>query len=341
MPGMDGVQFISRVAERGLASAVVIASGLDSKVVAAVKAIGESHGIQLLGAVEKPLTARRVTELLASYRRPPGGATSGAEVSMTAAEVASALAEGRITTVFAPVVDLTECRVSGAEAAGRLAHPTKGQVVPDAFVPVLGAGGVLPYVEAVLEEACALLRRCAAVGLRIGIGLDLPPAVLGDATLADRLAEVVHRAGVDPAQVTCEVAAHVLSDAPPAALDVMTRLRVKNFGLALDRFGTRRPPTARLAHIPCTLVKIDGSLVGGAASGPQRELLEETLDAAQSLDIPVLADGCESEADFDLAVELGFRYAQGGFLGGPVTAARLLELAGSWKPPGAGGPEAL
>lgn len=338
MPGMDGVQFISRVAERGLASAVVIASGLDSKVVAAVKAIGESHGIQLLGAVEKPLTGRRVAELLGSYRRPPAGATSGAELSVTTAEVVSALSEGGITTLFAPVVDLTECRVSGAEAAGRWAHPTKGPVGPETFLPVLSSDGLLPYVEAVLEDACAVVRRCAEAGLRMGIGVDVPPRILGDHTLADRLTEAVRKGGVDPGDVTCEVAAHLLSDAPPAALDVMTRLRVKGFGLALDGFGTRRPPTARLAQIPCTLVKIDGNLVGGAASGPPRELLEETLDVAQSLDIPVLADGCENEADFDLAVELGFRYAQGGFLGGSLTADGLVELAGSWKPPGAGGP---
>ena len=75
MPGMDGVEFIRRVAERGLASAVVIASGLDRRVLSAVQSVSEGYGLQVLGAVEKPLTARRLGELLAAYRPPPRGTT--------------------------------------------------------------------------------------------------------------------------------------------------------------------------------------------------------------------------------------------------------------------------
>lgn len=337
MPGMDGVQFINRVAERRLASAVVIASGLDAKVVAAVKAIGESHGVQLLGAVEKPLTSRRVAELLGSYRRPPAQGTRYPGTPVTTAEVVAALAERRMATLFAPVVDLAQCRVSGAEAWGRWAHPTKGSVPPEDFLAVLDADGQLRYVEGVLADGCALVRRCAAAGVQVGVGLDVPGPVLGDLGLVDRLADAVRAAGVDPGQVTCEVAADLLADAPRAALNAMTRLRVKGFGLALDGFGRRGPAPKRLRDIPFTLVKVDASLVAGAASGPRRELLEETLTAAQSLDAPVLADGCASEADFDLAVDLGFRFAQGGIVGGPLRPGELVELSGRWAPPGDGG----
>ena len=68
MPGMDGVEFIRHVAEGELAGAVIIASGLDAKVIQAVRSVSEGYGLQVLGAVEKPLTARRLGELLAAYR---------------------------------------------------------------------------------------------------------------------------------------------------------------------------------------------------------------------------------------------------------------------------------
>lgn len=335
MPGMDGVEFIRGVAERGLASAVVIASGLDSKVLGAVKTIGEAHGLQVLGALEKPLTARRLADLLASYRRQPCRPSPGAEVSVTTEEVVAAFTDGHMATLFEPTVDLTECRVSGAEAVGRWVHPTKGPVGSETFLPVLAAEGLLlRYSESMLEDACAAWRRCRAAGLRVGIGIDVAPGTLGDVTLADRFAGTVRDGGGEPSQVTFEVTEHTLPGAPPVALDVLTRLRVKGFGLSLDHFGTRRPPPDRLAHIPFTQVKIDGSLVSGAAAGQERlALLEEALDAAQALNIPVAAGGCETDADFDLVAEMGFRYAQGSFIGGAMTADELADRASGWRPP--------
>ena len=68
---MDGVEFIRHVAEGELAGAVIIASALDAKVIHAVRAVGEGYGLQVLGAIEKPLTARRLGELLATYRPRP------------------------------------------------------------------------------------------------------------------------------------------------------------------------------------------------------------------------------------------------------------------------------
>jgi CheY-like chemotaxis protein len=76
MPEMDGVEFIRQVAEQQLASAVLIVSALDRAVVHAVEALTEAFGLELLGAIEKPLTARRLTEALGSYR-PQRAAQSG------------------------------------------------------------------------------------------------------------------------------------------------------------------------------------------------------------------------------------------------------------------------
>jgi len=338
MPGMDGVQFIRRVAERGLASAVVIASGLDSKVLGAVMTIGEAHGLQLLGAIEKPLTARRLGEVMASYRRQPARHEGVAHVCVTTEEVVTAVAEGRMATLFEPAVDLRECRVSAAEAVRRWDHPTKGSIPSAAFVPVLAQEGLLlRYVEDMLDDVCAAVTRWRAAGLGIGIWLDVVPATLGDVSLADRFLDRLRGGGADPSQVTCEVTERSLAGAPPAALDVMTRLRVKGFGLALDHFETRRSPPDRMAQIPFTQVKIDASLVSGAAAErDQRVLLEETFDVAQSLDLPVVATGCETEADFDLVVEMGFRFAQGPIIGEAMTADQLVDCAATWRPPTAG-----
>ena len=335
MPEMDGVEFISRVAQQGLASAVVVASGLDSKVLAAVTSIGEAHGLQLLGAVEKPLTARRLGELLAAYRRHPAArAGGGAQLAVSPAELTAALTAGHIGVEFEPVVDLTEGRVVGAEAVGRWTHPAKGTIPAGVFFPAFAAEDLPRYTEAVLTSAGSAAADCRAAGAAITIGVDLSTAVLAETAVADRVRAIVEGRGAGTSQVTCEVPERSLAEAPQVALDTLTRLRVKGFGLALDHFGARRVPAERLARIPFTEVKVDASLVAGASEERQRMvLLEETLDRARDLGAPVVACGCDSEADFDLVVEMGFRFAQGPFVGAAMGAPALVEWAGSWAPP--------
>lgn len=338
MPAMDGVQFISRVAEHGLASAVIIASGLDTKVLAAVKAIGESHGVTLLGAVEKPLTPRRLSELLATYRRHPVATPAAGGVSVSPAEVAAAIAGRQLRVAFDPAVDLGECRVSGAEAVVYWDHPSKGRLPSGVFLPVVVAEGLLPtYAETVLDEVSAAVTSCRSAGHPVTIGVDVGTAALGDVALADRFVETLRRRGVTPSDLTCEVSEHTLPEAPTAALDAMTRLRVKGFGLALDHLGARRLSPERLAQIPFTQAKVDAALVAGASCEPRRRaLLEETLDMARSLAGTVVATGCACEADFDLVVELGFDQAQGPFVGTALEPAALVDVATGWRPPPAG-----
>jgi CheY-like chemotaxis protein len=68
MPGMDGVEFFRHVSERSLETAVVIASGLDEAVVQSAEAIARGYGIEVLGVIRKPLTARRLLEVVSLYR---------------------------------------------------------------------------------------------------------------------------------------------------------------------------------------------------------------------------------------------------------------------------------
>ena len=115
MPGMDGVELIRHVGERDIATAVIISSQLDPKLVHAVEALTESYGLDLLGAIEKPLTARRLAELLAAHRREPAGRSGDdRSTTVTAADVAEALDDKRVVVRFRPMVDLATGSVSGA-----------------------------------------------------------------------------------------------------------------------------------------------------------------------------------------------------------------------------------
>jgi EAL domain-containing protein (putative c-di-GMP-specific phosphodiesterase class I)/DNA-binding SARP family transcriptional activator len=336
MPGMDGVEFIRHVAEGELADALIIASALDAKVIHAVRAVGEGYGLQVLGAIEKPLTARRLGELLATYRplSRPASRTADGGPPVTVFEVETALAEGRITFHLQPAVDVSTGTVGAADAVPRWCEPGRGWLPPSTFVPVLERAGRLADLAARgLELACAHLRDLTRAGLELAVSVDLAPDDLHDPGLADRAAAVARAAGVVPARLTFELDERAFRNAPGPALGVLTRLRVKGFGVSLDGFGTGHAAADRLRSVPLTEVKLAPALVSGAAADPQRaRALEEAVDVARGLGVVIIGDGCASDDDLGLLLALGCDRVQGVCIADAMTGDQLVEWVAGWDP---------
>ena len=346
MPGMDGVEFVTRVAESNLASAVIIASGLEAGVLRAVETIGESHGLHVLAALEKPLTARRLGDALRQYTRFNRERTNNVDSEpVSREELRDALTSGELTAQFEPRVDLTTGAVSSAQAGGCW-HGSDGSPIPSSvFVPALAQEGLLlAYVERLVGDSCALLDETRQASLdvhgTVRVAVNVSPLPLADASLADRVIQMVQSRGQDPRRFVCEVNDVALARAPATALQVLTRLRVKGFGLAMNYTGAGPSWTNQLDRVPVSELKLDRCLVSGAAADPKRfAMLESVLASAQDMRLPVVADGCDSRADFDTLVALGCTEAQGQFIAEPMPAADMLTWAlTGYRPDGPGVP---
>ena len=335
MPGMDGVEFIRHIAERELASAVIISSAMEPKVVHSVEALVEAYGLQLLGAIEKPLTARQLGALLAAHQRDPAPRTGGEErAAVTAADVTGALHGGRMVALFRPAVDLATGSVSGAETAPGWHDPVTGWIGPAAFMGVLEAEGLVGrYTEHVFDLACAHAREFARAGLDIDVKVPVPARGLGDPGLADRFAEIARERDADPRRIVCGIGHHALKrDA--AGLAALVRLRLKGFGVSVEDIGTAHTSAEQLASLPLTAIKIAATVVSGAAGDARRiAALEEALDLARGLGLAAGAAGCDSAADFGLLQQLGCRHAEGAFIADAMAGEELVAWAGRWSPP--------
>lgn len=334
MPGMDGVEFVARVAESNLACAMVIASGLEMKVLRAVEAIGASHGLHVLAALEKPLTARRLGEVLRQYTRFNSERASQAVAApVTGDEVRDALESGELTAQFEPRIDLTTGAMSSAEACGLWPGPDGCPIPPSVFVPVLTRDGLLlSYVERLVAKSCELLDEAGRAGLdgpaplRVAVNVSLLP--LADAPLADRFVQMVQSRGQDSRRFVCEVDDVDLARAPATTFSVLTRLRVKGFGLSMSHSGAGPSWTHQLDRVPVSELKLARRLVAGAAGDPKRlAALEAELASARDMVLPVVADGCDSRADFDSLLALGCSEVQGRFVAEPMPAADTVAWA--------------
>lgn len=332
MPGMDGVEFVTRVAEANLACSVVIASGLESNVLRAVEAIGSGHGLNVLAALPKPLTARRLGEVLSQYTRLNRAGDQAEKAVVDGAELQEAFESGDLRAQFEPRIDLTTGAFSSAEVSGRWPDPGGIPVPSSVLIPAVAREGLLlPFVESLVEASCAFLDEVEQAGLDgdglVRVALDISPLIL-DASLADRLSNMVHDGNGDPRRFVCQLDEAALNRAPPTSLAILTRLRVKGFGLSITHSGVGPSWTNQLRRVPVTELKLERSLVSGASSDPKRfQVLEAAVASARDSGLPAVADGCDAQVDFDMLLSLGCSEAQGAWVAKPVEAAAAVAWA--------------
>ena len=335
MPGMGGMEFIRLVGEAGIPVSVILASSHERALIASVGTMTKAYGINLLGAIEKPVTPQKLETLIRLHRPLVTAAPQAARVVFSEAEISAALAAGQFEAFFQPKVDLATASVTGAEALAYWRHPRHGLVSPYAFVPALEASGRIDELTWImLRQAAAACRGWCADGLDITVSVNLSLGSLASVGLADRITELVRAQRLEPRQMVLEVTETIAMTHLARALENLARLRIKGFGLSIDDYGTGYSSMQHLLHIPFTELKIDQSFVASAVEKDScRVFLESSLDIARKLGLKAVAEGVETRAVWDLLVRLNCDVAQGYFIARPMAAAQIPDWAAEWTPP--------
>jgi EAL domain-containing protein (putative c-di-GMP-specific phosphodiesterase class I) len=334
MPGMDGMEFLRRVGEAGEGTSVIIASALESRLVASVATMSEAYGITLLGVLAKPLTPEKLSAVIELHRRariPPRSAGPG----LTLDDIGAGLRNDEFEAFYQPKVELATGEIKGLEALARWRHKSHGLLTPEAFVKPLEEGGrINELMWIMLRKSAEACRTWRASGLDATVSVNVSAWSLSDVHLADRIAELVREQGLEPRQMVLEITESAATTHLGAALENLARLRLKGFGLSIDDYGTGYSSMQQLTRIAFTELKIDQSFVAKAATQrTARVILESSLRMARSLKITSVAEGVETRADFDLLRALECDMAQGYFIARPMAGADLLGWAHEWKLP--------
>lgn len=333
MPGMDGVEFLRHVSERSVDTAIVIASGLDDGVLRAAETTARAYGLQVLGAVRKPLTARRLLEVVGLHRPlvPRGRSPEATETNAWTA----ALRAGEITVPLLPRVDLQRGRPAGLQARAWRGASGHGPVDAATDLASTDATDVAVAVaEHVLDVACEALLELDDAAVGIDATLVVPPAACADLELADRLAVRAREGGIDPRRLCIALPREPELEVNATQLDVLTRLRVRGFGLALDGFTAGEATVGGPEGLPLTEVMLARDAVTGAAAagaGQRAEALEATIRALRERGVRVVADGCDTAAERDLVAQFGADRAQGRAVGPPLSVGQLAGWAGATR----------
>ena len=237
-----------------------------------------------------------------------------------------AVEERQLRVHYQPIVSLRTGQVVGAEALVRWAHPLRGMVQPDHFIPVAEESGlIIGLGRFVLAEACAQLRAWQAELPRLRMSVNVSARELQDPNYVSTVEAVCQSFGVDPGRLTFEVTEHVMvSD--ERALDALRELRALGARIAVDDFGTGYSSLSCLRDLPIDTLKIAKPFVDRLArSVDDRALATSVVGLARSLRLDTVVEGIERLDQADIMCDAGCVSGQGFLFSRALPAEEFLD----------------
>ena len=327
MPEMDGVEMIRRFGQSGFRGGLILMSGADEQLLTTVGKLAQLQGLTVLGQIHKPATPQNMHGLLRQSasapvdRRPPSIGSV-----MTPEAIRAGIARQEFSVWLQPKVNAVTLAPEGVEALARWRQADGSLVPPDLFIVVAERSGIIDELSGVLL-ATALHEgaRLHAAGFPLKLSINLSALWLDDLNLPDLMARSTQAVKLTPADIILEVTETGVTKDVAIALDVLTRLRLKGFGLSIDDFGIGYSSFEQLGRIPFTEMKLDRSFVNrGTQDSAARAILESSMAMAKKLELITVAEGVETEAELELMRDLGCDNVQGYLIAKPMPLDELL-----------------
>lgn len=245
-----------------------------------------------------------------------------------------ALGEGALFLDYQPRIDMTDGRILGVEALVRWRHAEHGIVPPAEFIGLAEESGlILPLGAFVLGEACRQAKAWQMAGLPpVGMAVNVSAHQFCHRDFTATLAAALAESGLEGRYLELELTESAVMADLPAALSAMRAARALGVHLSIDDFGTGYANLAMLRHLPVERIKIDRSFVETLPTDPVSEAIAAAVfGLARALNLSVVAEGVETEAQQHYLAEKGCAEGQG-FLfarpGPPATIADRLARQG-------------
>jgi diguanylate cyclase len=240
-------------------------------------------------------------------------------------DLRQAITRSELRLVYQPKIDGRSLQITAAEALLRWQHPKRGLVSPAVFVPLAERHGLIGSIGAwVVEEALAQAARWREKGLRMRIAINVSGLQLRAADFVDQLVAAAQRHGIPPNRLTCEITESVAMEDTPATRAAFARMRRAGLHVSIDDFGQGTSSLAALRVLQPAELKIDAAFVQDLPGSTEATSIVRTIiQLARSLQLRVVAEGVETEAQRDALVALGCDELQGYLFARPMSPTAL------------------
>lgn len=241
-------------------------------------------------------------------------------------ELRHALQRNEFRVYFQPIVELSTGRLTGFESLVRWAHPTRGLLAPEHFLPVAEETGlIMPLGWWVMETACIHLaqwrKRYRFLRDGVTVSVNIANRQFAHWVLPQRVARMLETVGLPPSSLCLEITETVFMSNPDIAIETITRLRAIGVNLQMDDFGTGYSSLSALRTFKLDTLKIDRSFVSGITQNRSDRAIVRTVTVlAADLGMDVVAEGIENAEQLELLRALGCHRGQGFYFAEPMSA---------------------
>jgi diguanylate cyclase (GGDEF)-like protein/PAS domain S-box-containing protein len=237
------------------------------------------------------------------------------------AELHRAVDQHEFSLRFQPVVRLDDASIVGAEALLRWEHPERGTVEPDEFISVAEETGlIIPIGRWVIEESCRRLAEWQRFVPKLTMAVNVSARQLTAPGLDEIVQAAFRENGLEPSCLLLEVTEGVVMDDVDFFRGILADLRTTGARTAIDDFGTGYSSLAYLERFPVDVLKIDQCFVAGLPDDTyDLAIVRAVIAISQALNLSLVAEGVEHQAQAEALLGLGCQDAQGYHFYRPLT----------------------
>ena len=248
---------------------------------------------------------------------------------MTKSRLKRAFERDELLVHYQPKYNLETGEVFGAEALVRWELPERGMILPSDFIPIAEETNLIIEIgEWVLDKVCEDFRywqRSVSSPGRVSVNLSLKQ--LRQRNFIARIRSILRGYEVSPTSLELEITETTLMENPERTIKLLDELYGLGLHLAIDDFGTGYSSLSALQQFPISTLKIDRSFVRDIVTSPDDATIVDTIvQMGRNLNMDVVAEGVEEEAQLNYLRKLGCTYAQGLLFGDPMSSDNYLEL---------------
>jgi diguanylate cyclase (GGDEF)-like protein/PAS domain S-box-containing protein len=244
-------------------------------------------------------------------------------------ELYTALEQRDFTLYWQPQFDRGG-RVVGAEGLLRWIHPERGLIMPTDFIRLAEESGAIKAIgDWALEAGCHFLRRLDDELPEVGpiyVSVNVSPQQFRQADFSSRVAHILHTTQSNPARLTLELTENMLVESLEDVLGKMTDLKRLGVRFSIDDFGTGYSSLAYLKRLPLDEIKIDKSFISDVVKDPNTvSIVEAIITMAAKLGLSVVAEGVESQKEYEFLSKRSCRYYQGELFSEPLPEEQFVQ----------------
>jgi EAL domain-containing protein (putative c-di-GMP-specific phosphodiesterase class I) len=241
-------------------------------------------------------------------------------------DLGDALVRREFSLHYQPQIDVRSGLIVGGEALVRWSHPELGMVSPNQFIPMAEASGLMPLLgDWILRSACEQTRQCSvATHVSLRVAVNLSPKQLEQPTFFEDVVGTLQHTALHPEQLELEMPEQSFLDLSQQQMAILNQLRSLGVGIVLEDVGRVGANLHALMQLKFDKVKIDPLLVRQAhVDTTAQNKISSLVAYAKDSNVKILAEGIETQEQFDWICTQKPDEAQGYFFGRPQPAKEI------------------